>query len=360
VDVTRFATPRLVVRLRDFRQVAIRRRLQAVDPAGNPAVATVARTLLLDSLAAECISSLRANGIQSLLLKGPVTSRWLYGGGQFRPYEDVDLLVAGADFQQASRTLLELGFRDAYAGRSLNEISAHAITFVLERPPLRARFPAGLAVDLHYTFHGIQAPNAAFWALVTESAERIQIAGTDIEVPGEPIRTLLVPLHAATSGRFAAQPVSDLDHALERVSDEMWSAAYVLAERLDAGPRFVAGLAMRPLGRELIERLRMDARIDVRSALYSLGIPPVAGGIERLRTTPGFRSRARLVARELVPTRSFIRAWSPLARRGFLGLALAYCYRVFWLLLKLPAALRAHVRARRVAPRGRAAGPGGE
>jgi hypothetical protein len=331
-----------------------------VDTIGNPAVATVARTLLLDSLAAECVSSLRANGIRPLLLKGPVTSRWLYPARQFRPYDDIDLLVAEADFQAASRKLLELGFRDVQAGRSENEITTHANPFVLERPPLGARFPAGLAVDLHVSFHGIQASNSAFWALAAEGAERIRVAGTDIEVPGEPIRTLLVPLHAATAGPFVAQALADLDRALERVSDETWTAAYALAEGLDAVPRFVAGLTMRPLGGELIDRLGIDARIDMQSALYSLGSWTGAGAIERLRTTPGVRRRLRLLARELVPTRTFIRDWSPFPTLGVLGLALGYCYRLFWLALKLPAALRAHARARRVASGRRAAEPGGE
>jgi putative nucleotidyltransferase-like protein len=334
--------------------------LRAVDTAEDPPVKTVARTLVLDGLAAECVSSLRANGIRALLLKGPVTSRWLYRGRQFRGYLDVDLLVAGADFQEASRVLLELGFRDAEAGLAENEINTHANTFALERPPLDARFPTGLAVDLHVTYHGIQAPNSAFWALAAEGADRIRIAGTDIEVPGEPIRTLLVALHAGTSGPFAPKALADLDHALERMSDETWSEAYALAQRLDAVPRFVAGLTLRPLGRELIDRLCIDARIDMASALHSLGSWTGAGAIERLRKTPGVRRRIRLLARELVPTPSFIRAWSPFPGRGVLGLALGYCYRLFWLPLKLPAALRAHARARRVASAGRAAEPGRE
>ena len=329
-------------------------RFRALDTAGKSTVATVAQTVLLDRLAAECVSSLRASGIRALLLKGPVTRRWLYAEREFRPYTDVDLLVAGADFQQASHALLALGFRNAQAGRSANEINTRADTFLLERPPLGARFPARLAVDLHVSFHGIQAPDSAFWALAVEGTDRIRIAGTDIEVPGEPMRTLLVPLHAATSGPFAGQALADLDHALERMSDETWSAAYALAQPHDAVPRFVAGLTMRPFGRELIDRLGIDARIDIESALYSLGSFAGAGGIERLRTTPGFRRRVRLLARELVPTRSFIRDWSPFPRLGVLGLALGYCYRLLWLPLKVPAALRAHARARRVASGGRA------
>jgi hypothetical protein len=317
-------------------------------------VSTVARTLLLDGLAAECVSTLRAAGIRALLLKGPVTSRWLYTDGQFRGYEDVDLLVAEPDFPRASGTLFDLGLDDGYAGRSANETTTHATTFVLERAPLRARFPAGLEVDLHVTFHGIRAPNAAFWAIAAEGTDRIQLAGTDIEVPGEPIRTLLMPLHAATAGPSDAQALADLDLALERMPDDTWSAAYGLAERLDAVPRFVAGLTMRPLGRELIDRLRMDGRIDVESALFSLGSWTGAGAVERLRTARGFSGRMRLLARELVPTRSFIRAWAPFPTPGVLGLVRGYCYRVVWLARNGPAALRAHARARRVASGGRA------
>jgi hypothetical protein len=168
------------------------------------------------------------------------------------------------------------------------------------------------------------------------------------------MRTLFITLHAATSGPFAVKPLADLDRALERLPDETWSGAYDLAVRLDALPRFVAGLAMRPRGSELLDRLGIDYRTDVPSAMLVLGIPPVAEGIERLSTTRGFRARIRLLARELVPTPAFMRAWSPLADRSNFGLALAYGYRPFWLLLKLPVAVRTHGRARRVAARGHA------
>jgi hypothetical protein len=79
---------------------------------------------------------------------------------------------------------------------------------------------------------------------------------------------------------------------------------------------------------------------------------PVAHGLERLAATHGPGPKARLLTRKLIPTRSFMRVWSPLARRGQLGLALAYAYRPFWLLAKLPGALRAHTEARRVARTG--------
>jgi Uncharacterised nucleotidyltransferase len=303
---------------------------------------------MLDAAAVECVSALRTEGIRAILLKGPVTARWLYSDAGIRDYMDVDLLVAQTEFGRALRIMQRLGYRDTQADRSPNETPPHARALILDRPPdtgRGSRFPPGLAVDLHWSFHGIGRSDQEFWTVISSDADRMEIAGTQVQVPSEPTRTLFLALHAATTG--AGQALSDLDRGLERLSDEQWEAAHELALRLDATSRFLAGLAMRPLGVKLIDRLHLEGGVDVASALRAAGVPPVAGGLERLRTTRTFRGRIRLLIRELVPTRSFMRTWSPFSTGGPAGLALAYAYRPLWLLSKLPAALRAHARARR-------------
>ncbi len=316
----------------------------------DPCLAKVARTLMLDAAAVECVSALRAEGIRAILLKGPVTARWLYQDAGARDYMDVDLLVARTEFGQGLRILHGLGYRDTQADRSPNETPPHARALILDRPPdsgRGSRFPTGLAVDLHWSFHGIGASHQEFWAVVAGNAERVTIAATQVEVPSESTRALFLGLHAATSGAGGGQALSDLDRGLERLPDEQWKAAHELAQQLDAVPRFLAGLSMRPLGVKLIDRLDLEGGVDIASALRAAGVPPVAGGLERMRATRTFRGRMRLLIRELVPTRSFMRTWSPLSTRGPAALALAYVYRPIWLLMKLPAALRAHARARR-------------
>ena len=88
----------------------------------NHAFATGARTLLLDALAGESISALRANGIRALLLKGPVTARWLYSDRHPREYVDVDILVASSDFPRTVQMLAELGFREAQVRAALEQL----------------------------------------------------------------------------------------------------------------------------------------------------------------------------------------------------------------------------------------------
>jgi hypothetical protein len=327
----------------------------------DPRLARAARTLVLDAAAVECTSVLGAEGIPAILLKGPVTARWLYPEPGMRDYIDVDLLVPGAEFARARRVLEQLGYRDTLAELAANEADPHARELVLERPYVGhggVRFPAGTGIDLHWSVHGVGVSDEALWDAVADTAERIRISGAEVQVPGETMRALLLALHAAVFGPDAQKPLLDLDRGLEVLTDETWRAAYELAGRLDAIPRFLTGLATRPSGLELIDRLDLEGAIDVMSALRLTGITPVAGGIERLRETSGLRARMALVARELAPTRSFMRIWSPLARRGAAGLALAYAYRPLWLLTRLPAALRAHARARRMAATDELSPPG--
>jgi hypothetical protein len=328
----------------------------------NPATGDVAWTLLLDAAAVEAIAALRNEGIPAILLKGPVTAQWLYSGQARRNYTDVDLLVAPGEFPRALRTLGDIGYRN-YVEASDTVEGTHAVPLRLERPSgAGAQFPAGLSVDLHWRFDGIGTSNEAFWEVIAEDAERMTVAGQEVEVPSEPARALLLVLHAGTFKDSFRQPLRDLDRALERLPDETWTAARRLAERLDALPRFTAGLRTRPLGLELSDRLGLRGTVDVRSALNAGGAPPaVADGLARLKDSGGFAARARLLGRALVPPSAALRLTHPrLAALGTPGVALAYVYRPFWLLAKLPAALLAYLRARRMvsSDRERSAPPG--
>ena len=64
---------------------------------GSPAIGRFARVLAvrnlaIDRLAAEVAAAFAAEGIESMVLKGPVLAEWLYQA-EIRPYGDADLLV---------------------------------------------------------------------------------------------------------------------------------------------------------------------------------------------------------------------------------------------------------------------------
>ena len=317
---------------------------------GNPAVGGVARTLLLDAAAAQAIATLRAKGIRAILLKGPVTAQWLYSGQRSRTYTDVDLLVAPGEFPRALSVLEAIGYRNHSEARDAFE-GAHAVPLRLERPSGSggSRLPAGLSIDLHWSFDGISASDEVFWTVMAADTEQMVVSGREVEVPSEPARALLLALHAGTFADSFRQPLADLDLALERLPDDTWRAARRLAARLDALPRFTAGLWTRPLGQKLIDRLDLKGTVDVRAGLHTSGAPPaVADGLVRLGAERGLGPKMRLIARALAPPSAALRLAHPrLARLGAFGLVLAYIYRPLWLTAKLPAAVRAYLRARR-------------
>ncbi len=248
--------------------------------------------------------------------------------------------------------LERLGYRDVEEGMAVDEAPPHAHAFALDAPAgghSRSGIPRGANIDLHRSFHGIGASDAEFWRVVGADTDSICISGVDVDVPSEPARALLLALHASARTENAEKPLPDLDRALEQVHDEVWKAAHQLAIVLDAVPPFVAGLSMRARGVELLERLDLLGEADMRHSLYASGNTKVAAGLERLTATRGLAPKARLVARGLVPTPAFMRRWTPVARRGRLGLSLAYASRPFWLLGKMLEAFRAYARARRAA-----------
>jgi hypothetical protein len=202
-------------------------------------------------------------------------------------------------------------------------------------------------VDLHRTLHGVRAAPDEVWHAIRAGADSITILDTKVSIPGVPARALHVALHAGAQGAYTQKPLEDLRRALDLVDEEVWNDAAELAVRLDAVPLFTAGLSMEPRGRELVERLGIRSIGDVDSRLRAAGAPALSFGLTRLRSTKGASAKVKLILRELVPTPSFMRIWSPLATRGSAGLALAYVYRPFWLIAKLPGAMAAVSRADR-------------
>ena len=295
-------------------------------------------SLHLDAVTAEVVRAFRDVGVRSILLRGPAVGSWLSPDEDVRSYVDVDLLVEEATAGKASRCLEELGFEDvSVEGVLRGDRPTHAHTW--------SRADRAL-VDLHTTIVGVRIPAGDAWAILAADTETLPVAGADVEVLQEPAKALMLALHAAQHGGRFMPTLEDLERALARLPPVAWEQASSLARRLDAVDAFATGLRLLPAGVEVASRLELPSAAGVDVALRAGTPPPMALGFEWLSQTQGWRGRAALAARKIAPTPAFMRAWSPLARRGRAGLALAYAWRPIWILLHAGPAFLAWRRAR--------------
>lgn len=298
-------------------------------------VQQAAANLGVDLVAAEVIRALREGGISSILLKGPVTVRYLYEGEPPRSYVDVDLLLPPPE-GRAEAVFRRLGF-DQLVDPVPHDWPRHSMEWV--RPS------GGASLDVHRTFYGIEVADEVAWDVLSRETERMLVAGTEVEVPSEPGHALVIALHAASHGT-RLKSLEDLGRALTRFEAKTWLAAARLAAELGATRAFSVGLRLHPKGALLANQLGLPRRDSVASVIRADGRTRGALGLERLSSLRGL-PKVIFAARMLVPPKSWVRVWASQDPRRPSNLALAYVARLGFLARILPGAFRAWVRARR-------------
>ena len=296
--------------------------------ASQGAVNATIRSLAIDGVTAEAVSALEAVGLTPILLKGPVIARWLYADGSRRSYGDTDLLVAPHHERQAEQVLAALRFTASPGtGRAEPGIARNHI------------WTRGAdVVELHITLTGIGASPADVWACLSHDTGTIEFRERSFRTLGLPARLLHVALHAAQHGRAYPKGLNDLSRACDAHDLAAWRQAAQLAERLDAVQAMSAGLGLLPDGREVQQRLALPAPSDPLVLLRAESASSVALGIARFaQERPS--QRVAHVARGILPTPAFLRWWTPLARRGVVGLVAGYVWRYVYLAGSLPGAI---------------------
>jgi Uncharacterised nucleotidyltransferase len=314
-------------------------RLEAQRPAFTPTVASALESMRADLIAAEIVPALRDDGVRALLLKGRSIAGWLYDEPAERRYLDCDLIVAPQHHDRAEAALRALGF-----ARMLGDDDTPGWR---QASHCWSRGPADADIDLHRTLTGVRVSDVVLWEALASDTRTITIGQTEVEVLSPSGRALHIALHAAQHGARFPPPLRDLEHALEVVNPATWGAAADLARQLDATGAFATGLRLLPAGRVLASRLGLPASSSVEAELLASSPPPGALGWHDLAATPGGLGKARVALRKLAPTRRFMREWAPLARRGRLGLTVAYAWRPVWVLLQAIPGLAACLTARR-------------
>ena len=154
----------------------------------------------LDRAAVAVLDSFEGAGVRSLLLKGPVLARLLYGSLEaHRDYFDIDLLVGPPDLAKARRRWP--GWDTAGATRAWNRRRGQGRSH-------RALGAAGeygpLWVDLHKRLAGgaagCRASDDVVWAALWGRRSSIEFAGRETTVLAEGGLAFHLALHAARGG----------------------------------------------------------------------------------------------------------------------------------------------------------------
>jgi Uncharacterised nucleotidyltransferase len=297
----------------------------------------LARNFAIDALTAEVASAFTGEGIGTVVLKGPVLARWLYPG-EVRPYVDSDLMVAPENRAHAVSVLERLGFME-YCPWMPSPLSLDPGGTAFSRD--------GVMVDLHCQLPGLDGDPDAIWGRLAASADRQVIAGVELRVPDRDTVLLHVVLHAAHhANQVDGKPLEDLRRALAHVEESQWLSALELARACRGVPAFAAGLRLLPEGRDLALRLDLG---EVRSLQHEIRREDnvIAEELYALLSADvGVRQKLAIAASDIFPRPDYMRWWSPLARRGRLGLAGAYVWRAIWVIGQAPGAIHTLWRVR--------------
>lgn len=295
-------------------------------------LAALAR-LRVDAVVVEVAGALARSGVPSILLKGRSIAGWLYDKSEPRVYGDADLLVRKGDQDLAQTVLTRLGFEADRDASWLGGWSAPAEPWVRRRD--------GSLVDLHVSLAGVAVEPEAVWGLLSGSTEAMRLAGSEVQVLAPHARALHLALHVTQHEGGHGQALRDLQLAVELLDIEVWRGAVELADRLDAVPAFALGLHRLPDGADLADRLALSSSGHTRSALE---MSRLRHSLRALKAAPSLRARAMMLTAKVVPSPRFMRNWSSLARRGTVGLAVAYVWRPLWLLGRTVSAVAGRLR----------------
>jgi hypothetical protein len=235
----------------------------------------VRRRLELEAAGIQAMAALRDADIDVLLLKGPVTLRWLYDG-EARTFVDIDLLVAPTSFGPARVALRALGYE-----------AVTSCPVGGEQELVRAT--DGATIDLHRALKEVHLAPEAAWRILWSHREPFDLHGRRIDVLGEPARLFHLCSHALTSGATKVKTRDDLARGVAR-EGASWTGALGVARALDSVDTMQTSLLLYggDAGRALGAALGLEASVsrgERLRALDSSGVVAMARKLARGSTT---------------------------------------------------------------------------
>jgi hypothetical protein len=294
----------------------------------------------VDQVSAAVTAQFQARGIDSILLKGPGFEALLYDAADGRFYRDTDLLVQARDAALAEQVLVAAGFvRVDRDDPALGPAPRYARTFRREAD--------GAVVDLHWRLSGATAAPADVWSILSGHLTTLEVGGRGVRVLDAPASAFLVAIHSAHHGTGRPKTLTDVEHAVARLDHATWERARALADALGADEAFAVGLRLTPAGDALADSLGLARPASVAMWLKTNPRTYGAWALDQVLQNRTLSGRLVALARIVLPAPPVMRTFFPLARRGRVGLMLAYLLRPARLAVHAGPALRDLSRAAR-------------
>ena len=247
------------------------------DQADAAARGQAARALRGVAELSAVVTRLRDAGIEAVVLKGPLFSRWVYGDLGSRRFADLDLLIEPKARARAVEVLRPAGYTLA---EGISNAAASVIYAGVGAWPLdhAEAFP----LDLHWQPQALRFGSPLDSREVLRDSTVISTAGCDLRIPSPTHAATLTLVHAAKHVWASLELVLSIAHLMRR-DDVDWLRVRALTARADTWNGSAAGLA---LAEELFEcdrprSLRDLPRAEAVSALQRaarefLSMPDVA------------------------------------------------------------------------------------
>jgi hypothetical protein len=180
-------------------------------------------------------------------------------------------------------------------------------------------------IDLHRWLPGARAAPAAAWEALVARRMWIEIGGRQAAVLDRPGQAMHLATHAAQHGPAFQKHVHELALALERWPGDVWDAARILAEEVDATEAFAAGLRLLPEGEVVAARLGLQSTAELDWTLrHRHERPRGTFHVQALADARGTGERLDILRRSLLPGRVWLMNQHPWARPGGPRLIVAY------------------------------------
>jgi hypothetical protein len=166
-----------------------------------------------------------------------------------------------------------------------------------------------VAIDLHWRLHGLEAPPAHAWNVLSAHRTVGEVAGRDVRTLDRAGLALHLALHAAQHGPGDLKAIGDLERGLDRWPHGTWCQAARLAHQLRGTEAFAAGLALVPAGASLGRKLRLphpDALL--REIADRDSRPRGTFHLDAFTRAGSVGERLDVLRRSLLPPRAWI-AW---------------------------------------------------